>query len=225
MELTSTQQGYGLARERFISKTFNHLGGAILAFTAIEVILFKTGIAEVLAKAMLGLPWLVIMGAFMLVGWLASRAAHTVESVPLQYAALGAYVLAEAIIFVPMLVIANTIAPGAISDAGLITILATVCLVGVAYVSRKDFSFLGSLLKWGGIMALILIVCGAIFGFQLGLFFSVAMVGLAGAAILYDASNVINHYPEDRYVGAALQLFASVAMMFWYVLRILMRLR
>ena len=124
-----------------------------------------------------------------------------------------------------MLVIANTIAPGAISDAGLITILATVCLVGVAYVSRKDFSFLGSLLKWGGIMALILIVCGAIFGFQLGLFFSVAMVGLAGAAILYDASNVINHYPEDRYVGAALQLFASVAMMFWYVLRILMRLR
>ncbi|MDY7537717.1 Bax inhibitor-1 family protein [Undibacterium sp. RTI2.1] len=225
MELTSTQQGYGPARERFISKTFNHLGGAILAFTAIEVILFKTGIAEVLAKAMLGLPWLVIMGAFMLVGWLASRAAHTVESVPLQYAALGAYVLAEAIIFVPMLVIANTIAPGAISDAGLITILATVCLVGVAYVSRKDFSFLGSLLKWGGIMALILIVCGAIFGFQLGLFFSVAMVGLAGAAILYDASNVINHYPEDRYVGAALQLFASVAMMFWYVLRILMRLR
>ena len=32
MELTSTQQGYGPARERFISKTFNHLGGAILAF-------------------------------------------------------------------------------------------------------------------------------------------------------------------------------------------------
>ncbi len=47
-------------------------------------------------------------------------------------------------------------------------------------------------------------------------------VAFAGAAILYDTSNVIHHYPSDRYVGAALQLFASVAMMFWYVLRLFM---
>ena len=64
----------------------------------------------------------------------------------------------------------------------------------------------------------------ALFGFQLGTFFSVAMVGLAGAAILYDTSNVLHHYPEDRYVGAALALFASVALMFWYVLRLMMSL-
>jgi hypothetical protein len=48
------------------------------------------------------------------------------------------------------------------------------------------------------------------------------MIGFAGAAILYDTSNVLHHYPEDRYVGAALQLFASVALMFWYVLRLFM---
>jgi FtsH-binding integral membrane protein len=65
----------------------------------------------------------------------------------------------------------------------------------------------------------VLIICSAVFGFTLGIIFSVAMVGFAGAAILYDASEVIHHYPEDRYVGA-LQLFASVALMFWYVLRI-----
>jgi FtsH-binding integral membrane protein len=51
------------------------------------------------------------------------------------------------------------------------------------------------------------------------------MVALAGASILYDTSNVLHHYPEDRYVGAALQLFASVAMMLWYVLRLLMSRR
>ncbi|MBI3730157.1 MAG: US12 family protein [Burkholderiales bacterium] len=225
MELASTQQGYGPARERFISKTFNHLGGAILAFTAVEVILFKSGIADVMAQAMRHLPWFLILGAFMLIGWLASRAAHTVESLPLQYAALGAYIVAEAIIFIPILSIANKVAPGAIANAGLVTILATVGLVGIAYVSRKDFSFLGSVLKWGGLVALILIACGMIFGFQLGLFFCVGMVAFAGAAILYDASNVIHHYPEDRYVGAALELFASVALMFWYVLRIVMSLR
>jgi FtsH-binding integral membrane protein len=93
-------------------------------------------------------------------------------------------------------------------------------LTGIAFWTRKDFSFLGGLLKWGGILALVTIVAGVIFGFSLGVFFSVAMVGLAGASILYDTSNVMHRYPEDRYVGAALELFASVAMMFWYVLRI-----
>ncbi len=48
------------------------------------------------------------------------------------------------------------------------------------------------------------------------------MIGLAGAAILYDTSKVLRDYPEDRYVAASLQLFASVALMFWYVLRLFM---
>ena len=64
-----------------------------------------------------------------------------------------------------------------------------------------------------------------IFGFQLGTWFSVAMVGLAGAAILYDTSRVLRRYPEDRYVAAALQLFASVALMFWYVLQLFIAAR
>ena len=68
----------------------------------------------------------------------------------------------------------------------------------------------------------VLIVAGVIFGFELGTFFSVAMIGLAGAAILYDTSNVLHHYPEDRYVAASLELFASVALMFWYVLQLFM---
>ena len=67
-----------------------------------------------------------------------------------------------------------------------------------------------------------LIASSLIFGFELGTFFSVAMVGLAGASILYDTSNVLHHYPEDRYVGASLELFSSVALMFWYVLRLFM---
>ena len=68
------------------------------------------------------------------------------------------------------------------------------------------------------VLALVAIVAGVIFGFNLGTWFSVGMVGLAGAAILYDTSNIIRRFPEDKHVGAALQLFASVALMFWYVL-------
>lgn len=72
---------------------------------------------------------------------------------------------------------------------------------------------------------MVAIVASLIFGFTLGTLFSVAMVVLAGTSILYDTSNIIRHYPEDRYVGAALQLFASVAMMFWYILRIFLNAR
>ena len=212
-------------RSRFITRTYNHLFGAIIAFAAIEFALFKSGVAEPIARAMLGTSWLLVLGGFMVVSWLATRVAHTSANRGAQYAALGGFVLGEAIIFVPLLWIAEQYAPGAIPSAGLVTMLGFAGLTAIAFTTRKDFSFLGGLLRWAGIMALVAIAAAVIFGFSLGTWFSVAMVGLAGAAILYDTSNVIHHYPEDRYVAAALQLFASVALMFWYVLRIFLSRR
>ena len=211
-------------RATFITRAYSHLLGAILAFTGIEVFLFTTGLAEPIAAAMLSVPWLAILGAFVVASWLASRVAERAESLPAQYMALFGFVLAQALIFVPLLYIAATAVPGAIQSAALITLVAFSGLTWVAFSTRKDFSFLGGLLKWGMILAIALIVGGAIFGFQLGVFFSVAMIGLAGAAILYDTSNVLHHYPQDRYVAAALQLFASVALMLWYVLQLVMSL-
>lgn len=213
------------SRGRFISRTYNHLFSAIVAFTLIEVALFKSGIAEPMAKAMLGTSWLLVLGGFVVVSWLARSIAHRAETKALQYAALAGYVVAEAIIFVPLLYVADAFAPGAISSAAAVTLAAFAALTLVAFYTRKDFSFLRGILMWGGVVALALIVGGAIFGFQLGTYFSVGMVAIAGAAILYDTSNVIHHYPEDRYVAAALELFASVALMLWYVLRLFMSRR
>lgn len=213
------------ARGRFIARTYNHLFGAIVAFAAVEFALFQTGLAQAIAQTMMGFSWLLILGGFMAVSWLASRVAHTATSVPAQYAALAGYVLVQAIIFVPLLVYANTVAPGAISSAGLVTVLGFAALTGIALVTRKDFSFLRSVVMWGGVGALLLIAAGILFGFQLGTFFSVAMVVLAGAAILYDTSNVVHHFPEDRHVAASLQLFSSVTLMFWYVLRLFLASR
>jgi FtsH-binding integral membrane protein len=212
-------------RARFITRTYNHLFGAIVAFALIEIALFESGIAYGIANAMMGTSWLIVLGAFMVTSWLASRLAHTAQSKAAQYAGLAGYVVAQAIIFVPLLAMANQVAPGMISSAALVTFGGFAGLTGIAFMTRKDFSFLRGLLLWGGVGALVLIVAGAIFGFQLGVFFSVAMVVFAGAAILYDTSNVIHHFPEDRYVGAALELFASVAMMFWYVLRLFLASR
>ncbi len=210
------------SRATFINRTYQHLLGAIIAFAGLEVMLFTSGIADKMARAMMGVNWLMILGAFMIVSWFASRVAHRSESLGAQYAALAGFVVAEALLFVPLLYYANLAAEGMIESAALVTLLGFAGLTAVAFVTRKDFSFLGGLLRWGFIIALVMIVGGVIFGFQLGTYFSVAMIGLAGASILWDTSNVLHHYPKDRYVGAALQLFASVALMFWYVLRLFM---
>lgn len=209
-------------RAEFITRTYNHLMGAIVLFTLFEIWLFTSGLAEQIASVLLGGSWLLVLGAFMVVSWFASRVAATSDNMGAQYAALGGFVIAEGIIFVPMLYIANTQFPGVIESAALTTLLGFGGLTAVAFVTRKDFSFLRGALMWGGVLALVAIVSAVLFGFELGTWFSVAMVGFAGAAILYDTSNILLHYPEDRYVGAALSLFASVALMFWYILRLFM---
>jgi FtsH-binding integral membrane protein len=210
-------------RAQFVLRTYSHLFGAILLFAGIEWALFMTGAAATIAEAMLSTSWLLVLGGFVVVGWLATSTAHRAVSPAAQYAALIGYVVAEAIIFVPLLYVAATyVGPDVINKAAWVTLLGFAGLTAVVFMTRKDFSFLGSLLRWGGVMALVLIVVGVLFGFELGTWFSVAMIALAGGAILYDTSNVLHHYPEDRYVAASLELFASVALMFWYVLRLFM---
>lgn len=211
------------ARAGFIMRTYLHLTSAIIGFVAIEYALFATGLAWPIAQAMLSVNWLIPLGAFMVAGWLASRFAHRAESLGVQYAALAGFVVAEAVIFVPLLVIAEYQAPGAITNAAALTLLGFMVLTGIAFYTRKDFSFLRTLLMWGGFIAIALIVAGSLFGFDLGLYFAVGMVAFAGAAILYDTSNVLHHYSEDRYVAAALELFSSIALMFWYILSLFSR--
>ena len=189
-----------------------------------EIARVTAGFAAALAPALTG-NWLLVLGGFMVASWLGSHVAHTAQSPVAQYAALGGFVFAEALVFMPLLWVANAMFPGAIQSAAIVTFIGFGGLTAVAFTTRKDFSFLGGLLRWGGIVALVLIGASLIFGFSLGVFFSVAMVAFAGAAILYDTSNVLRHFPQDRHVAAALQLFSSVALMFWYILRIFMSSR
>jgi len=220
----SRQDVFADSRATFLKRTYSHLLMAIVAFTMFEVFLFQSGLAKPIASAMLGMNWLLILGGFMVVSWIASRAAHSAESLSTQYIALFAYVIANGLIFVPMLYIANHYVPGAIAQAAQVTLLGFSGLTLIAFYTRKNFSFLRGFLYWGGLCALGAIVVSVLFNNDLGIWFSVAMVAFAGAAILYDTSNIIHEFPEDRYVGAALQLFASVALLFWYVLRLIMAL-
>lgn len=204
----------------FIGRVYMHLLMAVLLFVAIEVALFMSGVADNLADYMLQLPWLMILGAFVVVGMLASKAAYNVQSVRGQYLGLFGYVIAESFIFLPLLVYANEQAPGAIESAAVVTVLAFAGLTAIVWFTKADFSFLRPVVMFGGLLAIVAIFGGLIFGFELGLWFMVAMVGLAGASILWTTSRILREFPEDRYVGASLELFASVALMFYYVLMI-----
>ena len=210
------------SKARFIVRTYAHLAIAIAACASIDAFFFVTGIAEAMAGAMLGVNWLFVLGAFVVVGWLATRTAHSARSLPAQYLALSAYVVAQAVILVPMLYIARAYSPNAIELAIFVTLGLVTALTAIAFITRTDFSFLRGGLMLLGFVALGLIVGGAIFGLELGTWFSAGMIAFAGLAVLYDTSNVLHHYSEDRYVGASLELFASIAMMFWYVLRLFM---
>ncbi|MEN7341958.1 MAG: Bax inhibitor-1 family protein [Pseudomonadota bacterium] len=210
-------------RSAFIWRTYAHVVGAILAFAAISTWMFKSGVSIQLFNVMQG-NWLLVLGAFMIASWGANYVAHRLESQAAQYAAFAVYVVAQAVIFAPLFVMAIIVGgangPGIIESAATVTIVASVGLMAVAMLTGKDFSFLRGLLVWGGILALVGIVASLIFGFELGTWFSVAMIGFAGAAVLYDTSNIMHHYPENRHVAAAMSLFASIALMFWYVLRL-----
>ncbi len=208
-------------RSDFIWKCYAHVVGAILAFAAIEAYFFQSGIAERIAMPMLN-NWWMVLGIFILAGWGATHVAHRVESKNAQYAAFAAFIVLESLIFAPMLFIASVRAPGIIDSAAGVTVLGCVGLIATVMITRKDFSFLRGMMVWMFFLALAAIVGSLIFGFELGTWFSVAMIGFAGAAVLYDTSNILHHYPQDKYVAASMQLFASIAMMFWYILRLFM---
>ncbi len=225
--MLSVAQSRPTERAIFIQKTYMHLAGAIGAFILVEFLLFQSGIAAALTSFVTGgrFSWLLILGAFSLLGWMSRSLAAKADQVGTQYAGLGIYVVAQALIFAPLLYIAASFSdPNVIPTAAILTLTMFGGLTAIAFTTRKDFSFLGGILKIGGFVALGLIICSSIFGFSLGLFFSVIMVVFASAAILYDTSKVMHHYSTRHYVAASLELFASVALLFWYILRIVMSL-
>lgn len=210
----------------FFKKTYLHVAGAILAFVMVETFLINF-VPENLILAMLGgrFVWLFILGLFWLGSTMSNRLAfHTSQQ--MQYLGLGLYVILEAIIFLPMIAIATLYSDSnVIMPAAMITLFMFTGLTAVALFSKADFSFLRTVITIGGFVSLGTIVAGAIFGFNLGLWFSVGMVALASGSILYQTQQLKEQYTTNQYVGASLQLFASIMLLFWYVLRILMSKR
>ena len=217
------------ARGEFIRRTYAHLAGSLLVFGVLEAILLKVvtldAILNIFGRGSMGL--LVVFGAFWLASWVAQVWARSETSVGLQYLGLGLYIVAEAVIFLPLLYIAVNVLhdPMLIYKAGVLTAAVFIGLTLSVFLTGKDYSFLAPALSVGSMIAVGVIVAGIFFGFSLGLFFCFAMVALISGFILYETSSVLLHHRTDQHVAAALMLFSSVATLFWYILRILMEFR
>lgn len=215
------------ARAAFIKRTYLHLAAAVLAFVGAEALLFSSGMAETIIKdlffanrgAMLGLMVLFVVG-----GLGAQYLARSHMPVGVQYAGLAAYVALEVLIFLPLLYFSTTPQFHGNANlpiqAGVVTLAVFGGLTIAVFTSGKDFSFMGPILWTLSFLALGVIAASMLFGFSLGLVFCGAMVALAAGFIIYDTSNIIHRYGTNEHVAASLALFASVALLFWYILRI-----
>ena len=217
-------------RADFIKRTYLTLGAAIGVFLVISAFLVFSGLAVTIANVMtMGrFAWLITLGLFMGASYLGENMAINGASRMAQMLGLGIVVVAWSIIFTPIILFAIAVSmestgdPLSILGPGLgITAVLFGGLTGVVLLTKKDFSFLRSVVMFGGFAAMILIVASLIFGFELGIMFCWAMVALASVSILYKTSQVLHVYRTDQHIAAATTLFASFALLLWYVLRIL----
>ena len=218
------------SRRAFMVKVYQHIALALAVFVGIEVALFNGGVAEALFDMFFmsdsGGTWLLLLGAFMVVNWFAGQATAALDNPGKQYAGLFAIAASYSVIFAPFLYYVFNYHDGGVGtvvQAAIITGIGFAILTVIGLTTATDLSFLRPIIMWGFGLALLAIVGAVIFGAHLGTWFSVAMIGLAGGAILYQTQQALRSFPEDAYVAAAAGLFASIMTMFWYVLRLLTR--
>jgi len=236
-------------RITFLRRTYAHLGGALIAWAALTAIILKFMTPTSLKFSAWALNgrwnWLMVIGLFMVVGWIAERLARSETSRAVQYLGLGVEVLAWSILLQPMIWMVmfkfggdagrelimsgqlsmSSLAGRVIGESVVITLAIFIGLTVTVFVTKKDFSFMRSVLVLCTFAALGVIIASMIFGFHLGAIFSGLMILLMGGYILYQTSSIMRDFPPTAYVAAALMLFSTVATLFWYVLRLVMSLR
>jgi FtsH-binding integral membrane protein len=224
-------------RVSFLRKTYAHLGVALLAWAGLSAFLFSQTQEMSLRFSAWALGggghWLMILVAFMGIGYLSERLAASETSRGLQYLGLGLTVVAWSFLLQPMLWIvvmksdggASFNAAAMLSQAALITAAIFIGLTLTVFLTRKDFSFMRGALTIASFGALGVVLASMAFGFSLGALFSGAMILLMAGYILYQTSQVMSQFRPTQHVAAALMLFSTVATLFWYVLRLLLASR
>lgn len=170
-----------------------------------------------------GIGWLLVLGGFWLISMFANRLAFGGVSAGAQLAGLGIYIVAETLLFAPMLnilmlqfgsaTLSEIVAPAAVS-----TLLLAGGLTATVFMTKTDFSFLRAFVSVGFFVALGVIVMTLLFGTGLGIWMIAALTAFIAVVILYQTWMVKTQFRPDQHVGAALIIFSGVATLFWYLI-------
>jgi FtsH-binding integral membrane protein len=231
-------------RVAFLRRTYGLLGVSLIAFAVVTagMMRFATETSFQFSRwALTGqLNWLLVIGLFMGVGYVAQRLAMSPSSRGLQLVGLGVFVAAESLLLQPILwvlilrfgnhamlrsgVLLSGQAGSILMQAVVITLAIFIGLTVTVFVTKKDFSFLRGALTIASFAVLGVILASMLFGFSLGGLFCGAVILIMAGYILYQTSLIMSHFPPTAYVAAALMLFSTIATLFWYVLQLLMSL-
>jgi FtsH-binding integral membrane protein len=150
---------------------------------------------------------------------------HAVAEVrPINVVAYAVYIVFFGLMLTPLVTIAANY-DGMLNQAVLITAVVFSGLTGYVFWSGKDFSFLGGALS---VMFFALIAIGLggwLFGFHLGMAYTVAVALFYALYILYDTSKILHHYPTTAHMTAAIVLFTDVVLLFKQILILLLQAR
>lgn len=217
------------ARADFYRKTYMLVAASCAVFGLVLAgTLSMPAVVNPLTQLFFGggaLGWLLVLAAFWGISMLANRLAFGGASEGTQLAGLGIYIVAEALLFAPMLnvlmmqfgeaTLSEIVAPAAVS-----TLLLAGGLTATVFMTKTDFSFLRAFVSIGFFVALGAVVLLALFGGGIGTWFIIAMTIFLSVAILYQTWVVKTQFRPDQHVGAALVIFAGVATLFWYLIMI-----
>ncbi len=221
------------ARLTFIRKTYMHLMAAVYGLVALEFLYFQLPLDNWVPQLFaMRWGWFLLFGGYMAVSYIADSWARSNAAPSTQYLGLFTYVFAFSVILCPMLWIANhyatNIGGGLVVSPIAVAAVATLAIFGlltaIVFLTKKDFSFLGPILGIASILIFGAIILGMFGLLNLGTGFAILLAVFASGAILYDTSNVLHHYRTEQYVAASLALFASVGILFWYILQIVISL-
>jgi len=206
----------------FFRRTYLTAGIAFLAWMFTVYLFFNNGIAYSVLNAIGHVSWLVVLGIFWLASFIGNKLVFSKDK-GLQFLGLGVYIIAYALIFIPLIYYV-IIYSGEYYQVFTSAFIATVCIFAAltmtVFLSRTDFSFLRSAVVFGSFIALGAIIIFTVTGTSVSSWFAVAMIILMSATILFETHQIKTKFDTTQHVGAGATVFASFMVLLWYVINL-----
>ena len=165
---------------------------------------------------------------FMIFGQIASMCALTCcgfdKKVPTNYVLLGVYTVCMSWL---VAVCCIRTQPKIVLEAAALTFSAVVGITFYAFTTSSDFTTCGPILSAVGFIFMMAGFLLHVFGFHLGLVYSVGGVILTSFYLVFDTQMIMggdnkrHQFDEDSYILAAMALYMDIINIFLYILEIL----